>query len=176
MLPLAALTTSYDVVGVLVFPSGRAAWQLSGVLALVENFELFMHVERVVPGIDAALWTAGRVDQRVLDWIGAMPACRVLHAGDYDPVGLDEYLRTRQALPAGRASLFIPDNLEQLLIRYGTTDLLTKSVAVLERVRREAPPEVREVLALMDRHHRALEQEALLIGLASSQRIAEDGV
>ena len=160
-LPLAELTGSHDLAGVLVDPEDP--WCLNGVLALVENLELFVHVEEVVEGIDAALWTAGRLDQRVLDWIASMPSVQVLHLGDYDPVGLDEFLRVRTALPEGRAGLFVPSDFEERLVKYGKVDLLLRSVAVLERVRRDGPEEVQAVLAIIDRHGKALEQEALLI-------------
>ena len=162
-LPLAELTRTHDLAGVLVDPADP--WHLDGVLALVENLELFLHIEKVIEGIDAALWTAGRFDRRVLNWIASMPSVRVLHVGDYDPVGLDEFLRVRTALPDGRASLFVPRDFEERLVKYGKVDLLLRSVAVLERARRDGPDEVQEVLAVMDRHGKALEQEALLIGV-----------
>lgn len=160
-LPLGALTSAHTLAGVLV--DLQDPWTFAGTLALVENFELFLHVESVVPSINAALWTAGRLDQQTLDWIAGMPDCRVMHLGDYDPVGLDEFMRVRAALPSGRASLFVPRDFEQRLKTYGKVDLLMRSMAVLERVRREAPDELRPVLATMDRHGKALEQEALLI-------------
>ena len=160
-LPLAALTAAHDLAGVLISPSDP--WQFTGVLALVENIELFMHVEAVVPAIDAALWTAGRCDRRLLDWIASMPGVSVVHVGHYDPVGLDEYLRVRTALPEGRVALFVPADLEERLMKYGKSDLLLKSLPVLERVRRDAPEEVQRVLDVIDRHGKGLEQEALLI-------------
>lgn len=160
-LPLAELTATHDLAGVLVDPENP--WCLDGVLALVENLELFVHVEEVVEDIDAALWTAGRLDQRVLDWIASMPSVQVLHVGDYDPVGLDEYMRVRAALPEGRANLFVPADLEERLVKYGKVDLLLRSIAVLERVRRDGPEEVQAVLAIIDKHGKALEQEGLLI-------------
>lgn len=160
-LPLATLTSAHDLVGVLVDLGDP--WELDGTLALVENLELFMHIEAVVPGIDAALWTIGCFDQRALRWIAGMPRCQVLHVGDYDPIGLSEYLRVRAAMPAGRASLFVPADFEVLVATYGQTRLLERSVAVLARVRRDAPEELKGVLSVMDRHRKALEQEALLI-------------
>jgi hypothetical protein len=160
-LPLAALTKAHSVAGVLIDPADP--WQLNGVLALVENCELFMNVEILVPGINAALWAAGRLDQRILDWLGAMPHLSVVHVGDYDPVGLDDYMRVRRALSPARARLFVPDDLEARLAKYGKRHLLLKSVAVLERVRRDGPEDVQRVIAIIDRHGKALEQEALLI-------------
>ena len=166
-LPLAALTAAHRLAGVLVDLADP--WEFAGTLALVENLELFLYAEEVVPGIDGALWTAGRFDQRALDWIAGMPSCRVLHVGDYDPVGLDEYLRVRAVLPKGRASLFVPHDFERRLATYGKVDLLERSVAVLERVRRDAPRELRAVLEVMDRHGKALEQEALLIPMGADE-------
>jgi hypothetical protein len=161
--PLAELTAAHGLAGVLV--EAAAPWQVAGTLGLVENFEMFMHAEEVIPGIDAVLWTAGRFSQRRLDWIAAMPEVEVVHLGDYDPVGLDEYMRVRTTMPRGRARLFVPDDFEERLMRFGKSDLLIASSAVLERVRATASPEVRAVLEVMDRHGKALEQEGLLIPL-----------
>ncbi len=161
--PLAALTASYGLAGVSLDPGAR--WSFEGTLALVENLELFLHVEQILPSIDAAVWTSGRFDKRALAWIASLPACRVLHVGDYDPVGLDEYLRVRAALPSGRASLHVPPDFERRLALYGRPELLRGSLPVLARVRRSAPPELQAVITAMDRQGKALEQEALLIPL-----------
>ncbi len=160
VLPLADLTRQFGLAGVLV--ESAPTWKFEGTLVLVENFEVFLHAETLAPGADAALWTAGRVDGKLLDWLAEMPAVEVIHAGDYDPVGLDEYSRVAAALP-GRARLFVPDDFEQRLVRFGNPHLLAKSVSVLERVRRQGNAEVGAVLDAMDRHGLALEQEALLI-------------
>lgn len=161
--PLADLTVAHGLAGVLV--EAAAPWQVEGVLGLVENFELFMHAETVIPGLDALLWTAGRFSQRRLDWVSAMPDVTVVHLGDYDPVGLDEYMRVRRSMPMGRARLFVPDDFEERLVRFGKSDLMVASAAVLQRVRATAPREILAVLEVMDRHGKALEQEGLLIPL-----------
>jgi hypothetical protein len=92
-----------------------------------------------------------------------MRKARVLHFGDYDPVGLDEYLRLREACP-GRAELYLPQGLERLFARYSKPGLLRGTEAVLRRLRDCGLPEVRRVVDLMDRHGAGLEQEALLLG------------
>lgn len=159
-LPLADLTSAYGVVGVAVDPTDP--WRAAGVIALVENLEVFMGVERVVPGIDAALWTAGRLDGRVLEWLAAQDDVQALHVGDYDPVGLDEYLRLRAAF-AERAALHVPDDLDERVGRYGQHQVLVRSLAVYNRVRRQADDRVKAVLETLDRHGRGLEHEALFI-------------
>lgn len=168
VLPLADMTRAYGVVGLAVDP--RDAWQIAGTVAIVENLEFFMHVERLIPQADAALYSAGRVDGRVLQWLAAQQDVRALHAGDYDPVGLDEYLKVRAAF-GDRADLFVPDDFEELVVTYGQSELLTRSLAVYRRVRLHADERVKAVLDVLDRHGRGLEQEALLIAHGGVEQV-----
>ncbi len=164
-MPIGELTHRFGLVAALVDASDP--WRLDGTLALVENFELFMHVERVIPAVDAALWYSGRIDQGLLGWIAGMPSVRVIHVGDFDPVGLDEYLRVRTCL-GDRATLFVPESLAQLVARYGQAELLSKSVAVLKRVRQVPDEAVQAVVAVLDSCGKGLEQEVLIVGLERS--------
>lgn len=159
-LPIAELTRTADVVGITI--NQDAPWRITGSLALVENVEVFMQVERILPTIDAALLNAGRIDQRALDWLASQPDVRVMHVGDYDPVGLSEYLRVRAAI-GDRAQLHIPTDLEERVIQYGQRLLLEKSSDLYQDIRRSVDPSVARVVAILDRHGRALEHEALLI-------------
>jgi hypothetical protein len=162
IMPLAELTSAFGVVGLAVDLDDM--WTIAGRLCLVENLEIFLQVERLLPDIDAALWAAGRVDSRVLRWLAAQPDASVLHVGDYDPVGLDEYLRVLAAL-GSRADLHVPDDLERRVARYGRPELLERSLLVYERVRRSADARVTAVIEILDRHGCGLEHEALLIDL-----------
>jgi hypothetical protein len=139
------------------------SWGFSGTVAVVENLEVFLHVERLGLGCDLALYAAGRLSQRVLAWLASPPLSesRFLHCGDYDPVGLDEYLRLANACP-GRTRLHLPEGLETLLATYGKPELLRASPAVLARLRRCPDPDVARVVALLDRYGAGLEQEILL--------------
>jgi len=160
VIPIGDLTRRYRVAAALV---DRAdPWHVDGTLALVENFELFLHVEIVVPGLTAALWYGGRIDQGLLDWIGGMPAVRVVHVADFDPTGLDEYLRAQTTL-GDRVSLFVPKGLPDLVSRYGQAGLLLRSRAVLERLRQVEDPALQSVLEILSRYGKGLEQEALLL-------------
>lgn len=150
-------------------------WGFSGRLALVENLECFLAVEHLLPHIDLALWSRGRTSSRVIDWLSSpsMAHATIIHAGDYDPVGLDEYLKLADALcsdgEARRVELYIPDDLAERLQRFGRAELLSDSVEVLERVRRQADDAVRRVLVDIDRVGKGLEQEALLIRQGSAE-------
>ncbi len=142
-------------------------WRCHGTFGLVENLETFCHIERIAPFVDLAIYTEGRIGANVLDWLNSpgMIESRVVHFPDYDPVGMDEYLRIKRTCPK-RSELYRPDNLEQLFIRYGKAQLLEDSAAVLARLRKSKDCDVRGVVELMDRFGVGLEQEALLIDAA----------
>jgi hypothetical protein len=142
-------------------------WRFHGTLGLVENLEIFCHIEIIAPFVDLAIYTEGRIGANVLDWINSpgMIEARVVHFPDYDPVGMDEYLRIKRACPE-RTKLFLPADLEKLFSRYGKSQLLHDSCAILARLRKRTESEVLYVVALMDRFGVGLEQEALLIDAA----------
>jgi len=158
---LTALTGS----ACLVIENG-SGWQLEGRIAVVENLEVFLHFEKLSLDTPVAIYAGGRLSGRVLDWLASpsMSQCAYLHCGDYDPVGLDEYLRLRNRL-ADRVALYSPDSLPGLFARYGKRDLLRDSEAILARLRHTANDDVRAIVGLMDDTGCGLEQEALLLSV-----------
>lgn len=139
-------------------------WRYDGTLAIVENLEFFWNIEKLNTGAQLALYAQGRLSGRILDWLASpgMLQASILHCGDYDPVGLDEYLRIKTACP-GRTKLYLPVNLEVLLIRYGKKELLQSSTPVLDRLRKTEDKEVRQLVNLLDQYAVGLEQEVLLL-------------
>ncbi len=154
-----------ELAGVAALRLDDRQWQFAGVLATVENLEVFLNFEKLGTEAQLALYTQGRLSGRVLDWLSspAMARTRIMHYGDYDPVGLDEYLRIKAARPE-RTELYLPSNLEELLSLYGKRELLHSSAAVLARLRKTEDQEVRRVVTLMDQYGVGLEQEALFLG------------
>jgi len=161
-LPVGTLTRRFGVASVVL--RAEAQPRVQGRLAVVENLEAFLHYERLGVAADLALYAGGRLSARILRWLGsdALRDAAAVHCGDYDPVGLDEYLRLRVAC-GDRARLFVPDGMGDLLRRYGKAALLTDQAAVLRRLRAAADPDVQAVVALLDRYGCGLEQEALLL-------------
>lgn len=138
-------------------------WAGSGVIAIVENLEVFIHFEKLGFEADLIVYAAGRLSERVLRWLSSlgMQSCQIVHFGDYDPVGVDEYLRLKKACP-GRVEMYVPDDLEALLSQYGKPALLEDSKAILSRLRTEKDETARDLVLLMDRYNCGLEQEVLL--------------
>lgn len=161
-LPVAEWTESAGVAALCL--NSVAGWQCQGTLGLVENLETFWHVERIAPFVDLAVYAGGRIGANILDWLSSpgMTEAKVVHFPDYDPVGMDEYLRIKRACPE-RTELFRPPFLEELFARYGKAQLLHDNSAVLARLRKSVDSDVRYVVGLMDRFGVGLEQEVLLI-------------
>lgn len=139
-------------------------WKCQGTLGLVENLETFWHLEKIAPHVDLVIYAEGRIGANILDWLNSpgMVEMEVVHFPDYDPVGMDEYLRIKCSCPR-RAKLFLPADLEKLFSCYGKAQLLRDSSAILARLRKNSDSEVLYVVELMDRFGVGLEQEALLI-------------
>lgn len=160
--PVAELTKAFGAASLLVRQD--CSWRLSGRLCTVENLEVFLRIEELLDDVDLAIYTGGRLSGLVISWLANCCGedSLFLHVGDYDPVGLAEYLRLTKQL-GGRVNLYLPDDLEERLIRYGNTQLLRQSRKLQAVLRRSDDPTVRTVVELIDRHGRCLEQEALLI-------------
>jgi len=139
-------------------------WEFSGIVAFVENLEVFWNFEKLEIEADIAIYAQGRLNSKIVAWLAspAMQHVRIIHCGDYDPVGLDEFLRLKAACP-DRTKLYIPPDFETLLSRYGKKSLINDNVAILERLRKNNDSQVCSIVELMDRFGVGLEQEILLL-------------
>lgn len=163
IVPVGELTAAHGVAAVALGPSDSLV--VTGECALVENPEVFWDfgpqhgmTERL------AVLKGGRAPDQLLEWMkGCLDATFVIHV-DFDPVGLDEYRRCRQAV-GERARLFLPPNLAELFARFNNPALLAKerSLEILRALRNETDPAIRAVIDLIDRHHAGLEHESLTI-------------
>jgi hypothetical protein len=163
LLPVAEWT-SIGGVAALTLEASRS-WRFSGTVAIVENAEPFWQFENELPQADLAVYAAGRLSERVLGWLASegMAGCRLVHWGDYDPVGCSEYVRVSNRCP-GRTTMHVPARVADLLPVYGKQSLLTDQIDTLSALRGVVvPPEVGQLLAMFDQHRRGLEQEALLL-------------
>jgi len=161
---LASLTAAAGAACLLLHE--HAPWRIepSQPIALMENLECFLAGDHLPIGPVLTIYTAGRISERLLSWLAdpALAGCRFIHCGDYDPTGLDEFLRLDGAL-GPRAELCVPAGLEELFSLYGKTELLRRSRIPLARLRGSRHPQVRLVMDLIDRHGAGLEQEALFL-------------
>lgn len=145
-----------------------AGHRLYGSVAVIENREPFFAAEQLAArGLPARsfVYAAGRLDQRVRDWLAAQTVperepIELLQAGDYDATGLCEYLRMRAA--GARVRLYLPPDLEALLARYGKPGLKVSSPELDSLQAQFQDPTVARLREWMARHGCGLEQEVLL--------------
>jgi hypothetical protein len=160
----AAATRAHGVFSFLLTDDYRPT--LHGPCALVENPALFTQFEHLKLPPRLTIYGRGRSSGRLLDWLTSQtaPDFQLLHLPDYDPVGLDEFLRIQERL-GPRVRLHLPDNLPELFARHSNRELLQKpsSQALLPKLRRNPSEEIRSVLRLIEKHNAGLEHEALLI-------------
>lgn len=151
--------------GIGVQLSADRTWTFAGTVAVVENADTFWRHDVVLPEADLAILGSGNLSGRFLAWLASpgMAQCHVTHWGDYDPVGVYQYLRLADACP-GRVESYAPDEVDELLPKYGKRKLVTRQAQFLDRLReRASDPHVRRMIELFDKHRRGLEQEILLI-------------
>ena len=157
-----SLTQSCGAVAVVL--DGKRFWEMQGQIALIENMECFLHAERMQLGVDAVIYTAGRLSGIALDYLGSgnLHDCSYLHCPDYDPVGLAEYVRYRTRL-RDRIQLYVPENLRELLQTYGKSALLQgRNGQIMQTLRREANADMKAILQMLDEANAGLEQEILI--------------
>jgi hypothetical protein len=141
-------------------------WEFSGTIATIENEEAFWRHHMVLPEIDLAIYVRGKMSNRLLQWLASAPManCQITHWGDYDPIGVLEYVRLQRSC-IGRVRLHVPDGLEELVARFGKRRLVQsdKQTHALSSLRRVAGDEiVARLVEMFERQGKGVEQEILL--------------
>ncbi len=161
-LAVAAHTRQYGVAALLI--EADDAWTCNQPLAMIENKEPFLYAERLAGAADcgAITYYAGNLGTPLLNWLASRRrAPAIVFLPDYDPVGLANFLKARQA-SAAPVRLHVPDDFEARLARHGKARLLADNVRLLPSLQASGDEQVLSLLALMQRHGCGLEQEALL--------------
>lgn len=142
-------------------------WQLSSqakTVVTIENADTFVRPLSELPG-DVVVFADGKMSKYQIDFVGQLSAnAKLLHFGDYDPVGLSEYLRLKDRVPS--AELYIPDNIKNLFKTHATKTILLKkkNQELLASLRGYlGDPYITEVLTYIDENNACLEQESLYI-------------
>ena len=115
--------------------------------------------------MELAVFGSGNMSNRLVDWLVSddLKSCSLVHWGDYDPCGVLEYLRLAERCP-DRTSSFVPDHIDSLL-ENGQRELLLRQKDFLNKLRtKTADIHVARMVALFDKHRKALDQEGLLDG------------
>lgn len=96
----------------------------------------------------------------LLSWLQSIPN-PYLHFGDFDFAGIRIYQQEFKRTLQQRASFFIPENLPEVLRRYGNRELYNNQLSLATQLSEEEP-EVKELIRLLHQEHKGLEQEIFI--------------
>lgn len=148
----------------------REPWGLLDPFVMVEQPELLQPAARLL-GMAAVCYN-GKASDLVLAALARGARCLVWIAPDYDPVGLNEYIRFKEALGPDRLRLYRPVDLEALFAQFSDKKLMRKenSQRMLRNIDLQAHPEVAEFVDLIKNNNAGLEQEAILVRNEADER------
>lgn len=125
-------------------------------ICVVENLDCFLRAEEVIGDDWIFIHPYGRWG---INTVRDIDCQELLHFGDYDYTGLNDYLLLCESKKS--AKLHLPEDLEARWQRYSTP--LKKGAQPSKRVSESELPEVKKVLKLLSTTNRFLEQQALFI-------------
>jgi hypothetical protein len=139
-------------------------WQTDQPIALVENMDLLVHAHRYFKKIEfrgSVLYYSGWVSKRTIAWLKTLKNTPVTIFPDYDPVGIKNYLTLKKELP--HLNIYIPENLPELLNRYGDPERLKTSTGrkLIEQTKDE---KALLIYSLLLKYGAGLHQEGLMLG------------
>lgn len=129
----------------------------------VENAENFMHPEilgKIFSGINPLYVSRYPQNRDLSRWLRLI-SNQYIHFGDFDFGGLNIYVNEFKKHLKTRASFFIPENIESLIIKYGNRRLYDKQ-AICFDIDSLNDANVLTLINLINKHHKGLEQEILL--------------
>lgn len=175
--PIGKLTNRHGIAACLISNDTRLA--LPSPCMLVENQEVLMHCELILPDVRTVLYSMGKLSNILIKVLTRSLAEMDIfyHLPDYDPTGLSDYERLckgfRDFSPKNDSAkpcqprLFVPKDFDTLLAHYGNEALLQKpkNRARFEALSEDAftTHEARQIFESIHRCGKVLEQEALLV-------------
>jgi hypothetical protein len=138
-------------------------WQTDKPIALVENKDLLVYADQYFKNITfdgSVLYYGGWISKRTIAWLKTLKNTPVTILPDYDLVGINNYLLLKQELPD--LDIYIPENLPDLLVRYGDPKRLASSTdrKLIKQTRDE---KASFLYALLLKHGVGLHQEGLML-------------
>tara|TARA_B110001452_G_C15208183_1_gene419125 strand:+ start:814 stop:1656 length:843 start_codon:yes stop_codon:yes gene_type:complete len=132
---------------------------VKGELVMIENKESFLFADMYFPDASAIIYYSGRTSKRWQKWL-LTNVDKVIFAPDYDPVGIEEFLRHESYLQE-KIELYMPNNLEELFV-HGKKKLYSDQYHILIRLSKELnSTDAGKVLDLVRNHKKGVEQEVI---------------
>ncbi len=113
-----------DGLGYFFFHTQKVEVSKSTVIVGVENYQVVWFAKRYEKFFDKPNILFVVTTPYMLEWISTLEN-EYIHFGDYDLAGVNIYLNkvVRKLLKSKKYSMFIPENIEQLIVKYGNSEL-----------------------------------------------------
>ena len=161
------ITDDLGVLSAAIHTENGVSFKISGNVVIVENLDVFMAIEHIIPHTDIAIYSGGILDSRVIGWLNnCNQITSVLHAGDYDATGLKEFMRYERELKHN-VNFYVHDSITtDDFKRYGRSDLVGKgrNLSLMDGIRKHETVDEgfnKSVRFILDSGN-GLEQEFLL--------------
>lgn len=130
---------------------------------VVENFENFKYIElqkNIFP-IEKKLFAWRFQNNGLSEWLSELPN-KYIHFGDFDLSGLAIYLSYKQKRNNLNSEFLIPDNIENLIERYGHRERYFKQIDSTKNIDFSIHPEIFELSQIINKLQKSLEQEIFI--------------
>lgn len=149
------------IAAILVKPADN--WLTPDPIALVENMDLLVHAGRYFKKINfkgSILYYRGWVSKRTISFLKTQNKAPLMVFPDYDLVGLKNYLFLKKKLPD--IKIYIPENLGDLLKRYGKAEKLNSSTSrkIIEQTK---DTDAQNIYSQLLKYGVGLDQESLML-------------
>ncbi|MCK5830754.1 MAG: hypothetical protein KAH20_10685 [Methylococcales bacterium] len=141
-------------------------WTSNKPIALVENLDLLIYTKLYFEKISfdgAVLFYSGHVSGKLLKWLNHKKrGTSYIMFPDYDIVGLNNYIRVKKVL-GNMLTMYIPDNLLELLSDHGDENTLIKTQASRTLIEQSVDKDVLFVYNAILNTGNTLHQEGLML-------------
>jgi hypothetical protein len=127
----------------------------------MENPENFRHIDnqrQLFPGIKPLFVSRYPQSKDLVKWLSAIPN-RYLHFGDFDFAGINIYLNEYKKHLGSRSQFFVPDHIEEKILRYGSRHLYDKQLRLQPGPGKTDEPGLNNLISLIHTYKKGLEQE-----------------
>ena len=97
----------------------------------------------------------------LIKWLSTIPN-HYLHFGDFDFAGINIYQKEFKKHLDDRATFFMPENTELLLLKFGNRDIFNRQYNAVKYYSLDTEKKIKEVIRLMLKYKKALEQEVFI--------------
>lgn len=130
---------------------------------VIENFENFKYIEHQKDLFKTKnnLFIWRYQNNALSEWLSDLPN-KYIHFGDFDLSGLAIYINLKQKRKHTNSSFLIPDNINELIKKYGNRDRYLKQIESTKNINFKIHEEISSLAKIIIENEKSLEQEIFI--------------